>query len=901
MVYCAKCRCGVHGGLEGLKTHIREEHHVGPFFCHEGQCFNGGKSFKVKSSFIRHLESNHPLSCHAGDSSDEDESMDLTSSSHASTLSRGLSCQSNQRDSDARSMGSGGGDVGENHDDGAYDEDREIEVDDEVVPDDFTVKLEKSAALFVLNVRRHGNVPGTTVEYIMKETFKLMTTVISAAQETISTYLKSCNIGEEIISKPEPKFLGTRWDDRLDKQTGLTLPVQVRTTFMYVSLIDQLKAVVNNPVLLELIHRERPSTDGHYRSFLDGSVAKSHPLILKFPNIIRLGKWMDDSEVVNPLGSKTSIHKIVNDLFTILNLPPEENARLRSIHLSSYSYREDLCEEETVDTILVPFFRELEQLESEDGVQTTLSHKNNEPFTLRATLTGFSADDLAAHELLGLCSPSSNRFCTLCLITRHEFHINIFAMGALRTKEMHNSNIEELRTRGRAYALASSAVKRVSILIKAAKYIEFPSAMIRDPMHDLLRGIAPMEIKLVLHELCVSQNYFSIEDFNAQLQSFNYGPADMKNKPSANITRSSLQQPFSYVLHQTAAQAWCLLRVFPFLVRKRFPKVPQNCPHLDLLVLLKRICDIVFSNDISEDDLLLLEQLIQQHHSIFISLYPPSVHQAPEDENNAEEDFLDGNEEDVDDPQFQPLGTQPAGSRERAKSKNQKVVRPLQKHHALLHYKQIITQYGPIVLFWCMRFEAKNALLKRYGAICNNFIRLPLSFANIHQMSHAADFLDFKCSVKDEISYSRGTLKAAASVQEFPALSDLGMQEDTVLLQVLQVTVGGFKYIVGLHVTLPLVIDGMPIFGKITNIYISEEQPFLICEDLVTICYDVVFGAYRIENKLPEQTVRAYKPSSLPPVRPMTVWLSADNNSYLSPRNAIGDMLINFVQIDENE
>ncbi|KAK3914286.1 Isethionate sulfite-lyase [Frankliniella fusca] len=921
MVYCAhpNCQLEVRGGLQGLKDHIINKHHAAPFLCYEEQCSEGGRAFNVKSSFIRHLQSNHPLSCDPGD---DDESMDTSSSSNlqASTVSR----ESSNYEDNTRSGGaSNSSDENE--------ENAEMDVDDgdhDNIEDDFSLRLEESAARFVLNIRRHGNVTATTVQRIMSETFELLNTVLKWSRDKISSHLTTHEINEDIISKcvdylhfedpfmnlkttekqldyfeekfglvrPERDglFLGTRWEDKLDKQSGLTLPVQVRTTFQYVPLIKQLTAILNNPVLFNLIHKETPSTDGHYRSYLDGSEALSHPLVSRYPNIIRLVKWVDDSEVVNPLGSKTAIHKIVNDLFVIHNLPPEENARLRSIHLSSYSYREDLPEDESVDALLAPFFNELDQLESEEGVSIQV---NNAPFTLRATLTAFAADDLGAHELLGLGSPSLNRFCTLCLITRHEFHSNIFAMGAMRTKEMHRRNVEELNRRGAAFALASSGVKRDSILTRRSKYTEFPAAMIKDPMHDLLRGIAPMEVKLVLHELCIAQKYFSIEDFNAQLKSFNYGIADMKNKPSPNITKSSLQKPMSYVMHQTAAQTWCLIRVFPFIVRRKFPKVPQNCPHVSLIVLLKRLCDIIFSDDISENDLILLEELIHQHHTLFVTLYPLTVFQEPEipqHGNQVDEDFLE-DEEEVDNPSSQVCGSTGTGSTR----KTQSVVRPLQKHHSLVHYPELIRKFGPIVLYWCM--SKRNALLKRFGAICNNFIRLPLTFANLHQISHTADFLDWNSSVKSEISFPRGGLKPAGTVFGFPELADLGIEEDAILQQVSEVTVGGFRYIVDLYVALPLLFNENAVFGKIRNVYIFEYQPFLVCEEVKTI-YDEDFGAYKIDNKEPDVfTIRAFKQSSLLPVRPMSIWQTADGVPYLSPRNAIGDMLINITHADELE
>jgi hypothetical protein len=56
-------------------------------------------------------------------------------------------------------------------------------------------------------------------------------------------------------------------------------------------------------------------------------------------------------------------------------------------------------------------------------------------------------------------------------------------------------------------------------------------------------------------------------------------------------------------------------------------------------------------------------------------------------------------EEIVDDPE--PVSGESGNGKE--KKKKVKIVRPLQKHHHLLHYPDLIRKYGPIVLYWCMR------------------------------------------------------------------------------------------------------------------------------------------------------------------------------------------------------
>ena len=65
--------------------------------------------------------------------------------------------------------------------------------------------------------------------------------------------------------------------------------------------------------------------------------------------------------------------------------------------------------------ILDPFIKEVKQLESDCDVQFQW---NDRQTVVHGTLVSFSADSLAAHDLLGFLSPSANMLCRLCKATR---------------------------------------------------------------------------------------------------------------------------------------------------------------------------------------------------------------------------------------------------------------------------------------------------------------------------------------------------------------------------------------------------------------------------------------------------------------------------------------------------
>ncbi|KAE8739116.1 hypothetical protein FOCC_FOCC015392 [Frankliniella occidentalis] len=942
-IFCEHCETSVRGGLTRFQTHLKNFKHHPPFYCSEGACDK--HYYAVKSSFIRHLLDSHSETCLSEDEDETSSSQTTESSQGSASQSGGSASQSGGSASQSGGSASqSGGSAPSRHSSQSHEEaqsnvsahvsgsesgeetrDRQSsqlsrdsasgEESSDTEENGSDNELQNSAARMVLNLRRTGNVTETAMKKFIEETQKIMEQTVTSTRQQVVDNLKSAGVNEDVIRKsvdvsvtqpfkklktckqqmkyfeenfnlvqPEPKRIGDRYDERVDKKTGKSLPVQVAVNFQYISVKKTLTAVLNNKVLFDLIHSESPSTDGKMRSFLDGSLAREHPLLKQHPHTLRLVLYIDDFECANPIGSKAGPHKITAVYLLIQNLPPEENARLRSIHLLAYAYRDDLPLDDLVDVLLEPFFDELKSLETEAGVTIQVDKKD---FTLRATLIALAADTLGAHEVLGLFSSSAGHFCSHCMISRPELHQDIMAIGEMRSKETHLEHLREIETNDPLFVQQEYGVKRYSLLVHESKFTPFPDIFVKDGMHDILKGIAPMELKLSLREYCAKKKHFSVDFLNNALLSFNYGP-DAKNKPSANISYESLTTNFSYTLRQSAAQTWCFLRVFPFLVGS---KVPHDDPHLKLIVLLKRISEIIFSTAVSEDDLQNLSQLIKEHHNLFSVLYPPPERITEDHEEidvGLDENFLLEEEEERETEQEAPQGTSSASKPAEKKKKKIKIIRPINKHHHLLHYCDSMRKTGPAVLYWCMRFEAKHAIAKRYAGICCNFKNLPVTMSKIHQINHTADLLDV-VAVKDQMSSSKKSIRVAGETAHFEALHAKGLHATDVLHKVEEVTVGGYSYSPGLYVVLPMSFSGLPLFGLIRCIYLHNDNAFLITEDCQVSEYNSTVGAYCIQNEEYEHTVRAFSSSTLLH-KPLIAW-KFGNAEFLSPRCSLVDTI----------
>lgn len=174
-----------------------------------------------------------------------------------------------------------------------------------------------------------------------------------------------------------------------------------------------------------------------------------------------------------------------------------------------------------------------------------------------------------------------------------------------------------------------------------------------------------------------TKKYFKLEFFKKRVNSFKYGFTESKNKPSANFNSFNIKNMKDYKLKQKAAQTWRLIRVFLFLVNDM---VPDDDIHLKLISALLNIMSTIFSPPFTLEELEYLHSIIKDHLDLFSSLFP-----------------------DI-------------------------------KHHNLLHYAESLKQNGPLIDYWCMRYEAKHFQLKQRAATCRNVKNIIKSLAEQHQI-----------------------------------------------------------------------------------------------------------------------------------------------------------------------
>lgn len=106
-------------------------------------------------------------------------------------------------------------------------------------------------------------------------------------------------------------------------------------------------------------------------------------------------------------------------------------------------------------------------------------------------------------------------------------------------------------------------------------------------------------------------------------------------------------------------QTWLLIRALPFLL---LDKIGLDDKFMDLIIHILRIMEIVFAPKIATTSLMYLENLIEDFIIIFHQLFPD--------------------------------------------------INLINKFHHLQHYPECIRWFGPMILYWCMRYEGKHGQYK---------------------------------------------------------------------------------------------------------------------------------------------------------------------------------------------
>lgn len=462
-------------------------------------------------------------------------------------------------------------------------------------------------------------------------------------------------------------------------ELGLIEPVEISLgynskrqfcTFQYVPLLPTLNKILQHEDVCTEVFSPIFRNDGCYRDIADGLYFKTNPLFAlteKGPPPLVLLFYFDEFEICNPIGAYRKKHKLSAFYYILGNLKPHNRSNLSVIQLSILIRSVDL-KHFGLECVIKPLIKELKIL-SEDGIIVP------NVATFKGGVLFICGDNLGSNYLGGFAEsfgPNVMRFCRTCMINKNEIKVELdpkkFELRTVANYDNQMSNIENDETLN---SLSEYGIKSRSCLYKIPHF-HVLNGLPPDLMHDVLEGVVPYEMKLVLKKL-ISLKFFTLQYLNQRIIHFKYGKSDSANKP--------VEQTFDGNIIGNAASNWCLLRLLPYLVGT---KIPEGNKYWEFFLHLKYIVQLLFSPSFTISYISLLQDELVDHMRLFSELFS---------ENN---------------------------------------IKP--KHHLLLHYPHHILNYGPPIRYHCFRFEAKHSYFKQVIHHTKQFKNPAKTLAQNHQL-----------------------------------------------------------------------------------------------------------------------------------------------------------------------
>lgn len=304
-----------------------------------------------------------------------------------------------------------------------------------------------------------------------------------------------------------------------------------------------------------------------------------------------------------------------------------------------------------------------------------------------------------------------------------------------------------------------------------------------DIMHDILEGVCNYDIALILTTFIYDLKLFSLETLNSKIDSFYYG--SFTNTPT-KINEQVLKKGN---IKMSASEMLCFVSYLGVMVGHY---VPEGNNYWNLYVVLMKILHIIMDKVTIPENEHLLKSLISEHHYIYCVILKQEL-------------------------------------------------KP--KHHNMVHYPRILSQVGPLVHTWSMRFEARHRPSKvTANASCSRKnICLTLAIKNQLQMCYR--LLSCNGFNRNQIEYGPIELNYLTSYPYSNILSDKNID-----------IVESYKWVKQLGVTfkkqsaIVIKTEQLPQFGKILDIVNANNNTFIIYEELHTVHFSEHIQAYEIKS-----------------------------------------------------
>ena len=380
-----------------------------------------------------------------------------------------------------------------------------------------------------------------------------------------------------------------------------------------------------------------------------------------FPYVL----YFDEIEVGNALGSHKGVNKLGMFYMSLRCMHPSQYSRLDNILIYA-CVPSNLNNHKCLDKILNNLVGEINSLYKEG---LTLHGQN-----VKFKMLGLVGDNLGQHQILGFTeSFAANYWCIRCKSHRDSMKKMIsLDKSSLRTRTNYRQDLA-------LDNLSQTGIGRECVFNSVVGY-HVTCDIIFDLMHDMHEGVCDYGMCMVLEKLCELPG-IDLDVINNRIQCFQFGSHTNRPMP---INKEKIERR---KLGMSASEMGNLVKYFSLIVGDL---VPYDNEVWGYYLVLQQIVEILLKKQITRDTIDYLDKLINEHHSLYISLF---------------------------------------GS-----------LKP--KFHNMLHYKECLLRFGPLCHNWSMRFEAMHYKAKMYAHAVKSRVKICKSIVLRHNYTVAHKVLE---------------------------------------------------------------------------------------------------------------------------------------------------------------
>ena len=822
--------------LSHMKSHIDNGYEIScPFL----SC---NKKYRVKSSFTSHITRIHR--------STESINVPVPSTDMPPSTSSEMSTHSIDGRDDLGETNSCNVSEEESHECGSADEEDESSIEELYV---------HNMALFYLRLQTKHHVPASTLQVIVDELNSIQNIQSRHLEILLKSKLSSAGLEKCVISQiledMECKNLFTAAHKKVTgplrsnftrkeyykhnmsyvEPVAMKLGTDDTNTsrhFHYVPIKSSIEALFKDISVQEQYLNPLQRQDGVFSDFTDGSMFKRIELFTRLQGGLQLILYQDAFEIVNPLGSAKKKHKIVAVYYTLGNLYPYNRSKIDPIQLVALCKNKDLqfFGQERIFSRLVKDLKEIEDF----GIDIGVGHN------IKGAVVCILGDNLGSHYLGGFLEnfSSAQYMCRYCKIQKDDmFSGNLESQRTAerRTPENYNEALQYLEQTRNREQTSYEGIKQNSVFNELRYFHVCNPGLPPCIGHDLFEGIVQYDMAIFIKYLVKEKRWFTYEQINTTLKHFKLLGSDSLDKPN-NVNSNGLK------LGGHAVQNWIFLRIFPMIVFNRIQDF--NDQVWNLILLLRQIVELVCAPHISTGQIAYLNVLIEEYITLRIKKFSD--------------------------------------------------VRLRPKHHYLMHYPELILQFGPLIRLWTMRMESKHTFFKWCTRSSKNFLNVTYSLAETHQLLqafHNAGFLfgkpvqlDDKAIVFCVELYNEGIQQAVSS---FQFLHTHSLTSNSVVIH-------GTKYSKGMYVVIDKV-DGDLLLGEILCVIVSgTEHPYFIVHLCKCIFLNDV-GLYKVIDARQDGNIKCVDADKLLDYHPLCGY-RLQGNVLIALKHAVVDLELHVAQ-----